>query len=114
MNCLMDELFRELSKKEKKKIRILEFLKTCLFNRGGLVKPKNTKRLKRCFYICDEIAINYAGDVVCTNDFFAKHSFGNVKNEKLMDIWNKPKFKKLRRDLLFEKFTLDICKYCAK
>ncbi|MDD4606798.1 MAG: SPASM domain-containing protein [Patescibacteria group bacterium] len=110
----MDQFFKLLNKKEKRKIRILKPEKMILFNRGGLVKITRAHKIKRCFYIRDEIAINYGGEVVCTNDFLAKYSFGNVKNQSLTDIWHKPKFKQIRRNLLKGKPAMNICRNCLK
>lgn len=36
-----------------------------------------------------------------------------LKNEKILDIWNKPNFKKVREDVLKGNFKLDICKKCV-
>lgn len=108
------DLFKSLTPGERKKIRIMNLAKKSLFNRGGLVTHYKIKKLRRCFYLSDEIAVTYAGDLVCTNDFFASHKFGNLNQEKLLDIWNNPAFKKIRGDLLKGRFVLEICKQCAK
>jgi radical SAM protein with 4Fe4S-binding SPASM domain len=42
----------------------------------------------------------------------SKYKFGNIKNEHLMEIWNKPEFVQVRKDVLNGKFDLPICKYC--
>lgn len=101
-----------LSADERRKIRIMDISQTYLFNRGGLIKPTREKRLRRCFYIRDEIAITYQGAVVCTNDYLARHSFGNVSQGSLLDIWNKSDFRRVRHDLLRGKFTLALCCHC--
>lgn len=110
----MLSFFAALTPAERRQIRILDFSRTPLFNRGGLVKLSREKRLRRCFYIRDEIAITYRGEVVCTNDYLAQHSFGNVNQETLLTVWNKPAFRQVRHDLLRGKFTLPLCRHCAK
>ncbi len=108
------DIFKELKPEERKKIRTMDLVKKSLFNRGGLVTHHKIKKLKRCFYLSDEIAVSYAGDLVCTNDFFANHKFGNLNQENLLDVWNKPAFIKTRKDLLRGRFILEICKQCTK
>ena len=38
---------------------------------------------------------------------------GNIKSERLIDIWNKPHYQKIRSDIREGNFTLDICKDCS-
>ncbi|MBN2421473.1 SPASM domain-containing protein, partial [Candidatus Woesearchaeota archaeon] len=86
---------------------------TKLFNRAGLVKVKNQSVLKKCF-MANDVNIDYEGNVVlCCNDYFSSIKFGNVKKEKLIDIWNKPNYRKIREDLEKGIFNLDICKKCV-
>ncbi|WP_241721837.1 radical SAM/SPASM domain-containing protein [Raoultella sp. HC6] len=93
------------------KVRTIENL--TLFNRGGSVKPKKERKMKRCFYLSDEISITHTGNVVCTNDFGETHVFGNVNESNLLDIWNSKEFKKIRKDLKIGIFNLDMCKKCV-
>ena len=61
------------------------------------------------------MTINYKGDIIlCCNDYFGKYKFGNVANEKLIDIWNKKGYKKIRQNNMDGKFSLDICKNCKE
>ncbi len=93
------------------KVRNLEGL--ALFNRAGTVKPPIARKMKSCHYVSDEISITYTGEVVCTNDFHVKHSFGNVLNNNLLDIWGSEWFKQIRKEVRKGKFTLDMCRKCA-
>ena len=85
------------SEADRRRIRFLDIDQTPLFNRSGLVEPKNRRRFKRCHYLSDEIAISYQGNVLCTNDYLERHSFGNVRHETLMDIWHAPFFVQVRK-----------------
>ncbi|AGB82753.1 arylsulfatase regulator (Fe-S oxidoreductase) [Serratia sp. FGI94] len=93
------------------KIRSLDGL--TLFNRGGTVKPKKERKMKHCHYVSDEISITYTGEVVCTNDYHITHSFGNVKEQSLLEIWHSEDFRRLRKEVRQGKFTLPMCRKCA-
>lgn len=106
-----DILDNKYSKHGTIKVRSLDSL--TLFNRGGAVKPKKERKMKRCFYLSDEISITHTGNVVCTNDFSETHVFGNVKHTNLLDIWNDKEFRKIRKEVRMGKFKLDMCKKCS-
>jgi GTP 3',8-cyclase len=97
-----------------KYMRMHDLESSVLFNRGGTVKPKKGRRLRRCFYISDEIAITHDGEVVCCYDFHVTASFGNVKTMHLLrDIWWGEAFTKCRKDLRLGRFNLEVCKLCS-
>ncbi len=110
---VVKNLFSSLTNKEKKliKYRILNE-NSLLLNRGGLVDIKRPMQKLICspnFFM-----VNYKGDaVLCSSDYFGSVVFGNVKNERIMDIWNKPYYKKVRGELEKGVFNLDICKKCV-
>ncbi len=93
------------------KIRTLDGI--ALFNRSGTVRPIIERKMTSCSYLSDEISVTYTGDIVCTNDFHVTHSFGNVKNKNLIDIWDNEEFKKIRKSVFKGKFELDMCKKCV-
>lgn len=93
------------------KVRSLDNI--TLFNRGGSVKPKKERKMKRCYYLSDEISITHTGNVVCTNDFGESHVFGNVNEKSLLDIWNSKEFKTIRKDIRAGVFNLEMCKKCV-
>ena len=87
-----------------------------LSNRGGEIKVKNTVDYERptCLYPSTSLHIDYLGNLVlCSNDYHSTIIFGNLKKEKLLDIWNKPNYKKLRNELKHYIFKLPICKKCV-
>ncbi len=87
---------------------------TPLSNRGGLVTVKKQAIPNPCYMAPFGITILYDGNVVlCCNDYFGNYSFGNVGEENLKDIWNKPEFKRIRRQVLFGIFEEEICKKCV-
>jgi radical SAM protein with 4Fe4S-binding SPASM domain len=86
--------------------------KTILYNRGGLLKFNNTLSIKSCINIFTLI-IRANGDVnLCCQDVYGKYVYGNLKKQKLSDIWFHPKLKKLRKEIYKGKFVLPICKNC--
>ena len=93
------------------KVRTIDSL--TLFNRGGSVKPVKERKMKKCFYLSDEISITHTGNVVCTNDFSETHVFGNVTHSNLLDIWNDTEFRKIRKEVRTGEFNLDMCKKCS-
>lgn len=106
-------LFRNLSKKDKKRIVYRRYEDIGLMNRGGLLNIKN-KKIKKCTLPSDGVVIDFKGKVIlCCNDYFSKYVFGDLNKEKLMEIWNKDNFKKIRKELRQGIFKLDICKKCV-
>jgi 2-deoxy-scyllo-inosamine dehydrogenase (SAM-dependent) len=108
----------QLKKHMKNKRRNIKLeYQTCydmaLCNRGGLVAVD--ERRQPTWSCTDEaIAISYRGDVLlCCNDYLGVAAFGNLQHESLIDIWSKPEFVKIRRELRRNVYTLDICKKCT-
>jgi 8-amino-3,8-dideoxy-alpha-D-manno-octulosonate transaminase len=106
-------LLAGVSKADRSRIRFLDIDETPLFNRSGLVEPKNLRKFRRCHYLSDEIAISYQGNVLCTNDYLERHSFGNVRHAKLVDIWHSPFFAEVRGSVRRGVFDLDMCRKCV-
>lgn len=50
--------------------------------------------------------------MLCCNDYFSSVCLGNIVNESLSTIWNKPEYKRLRKKLGTGVFELDLCKKC--
>lgn len=85
-----------------------------LYNRGGLMKGiKSCGADLRCNLPSVSLTVDAFGNVIlCCNDYFSTIKFGDLKNEKIMEIWKKKSFKKIRKDLKSGKLYLDICKKC--
>jgi radical SAM protein with 4Fe4S-binding SPASM domain len=79
---------------------------------GGEIEG-NILEKARCSYPDNLIVISPKGEVVlCCNDYHSSTVWGNLKNEKLIDIFNKKKFRQFRKDVRKKKFVLPICKRC--
>lgn len=112
----IQKLFEKIKNRDEK-IRVhYIFLNedSILDNRGGLVKVKNKNSVPRCLISPETFQISCDGNVfLCCNDYFRKYTFGNVKNERIMDIWGKPAYIKLRKELKNKKFKYEICRKCV-
>ena len=81
---------------------------------GGLVPVQQPVTRTRCMQASLSAVVDFRGDVLlCCNDYYGEHKFGNIEQEHILDIWNKPHFRELRRQLRHGDFQLEICKRCA-
>jgi len=87
-----------------------------LSNRGGEIKVDNPVDSERpiCAYPKNILNIDYFGNVIlCCNDYHSSIIFGNLKREKLLNIWNKSDYRKFRKELKKRIFKLSICRRCV-
>ncbi len=91
----------------------IKSMKLC--SRGGLlknIKPKKLTHLK-CFLPTNCVVINHTGNVIlCCDDYLGSIKFGNLKNESILEIWQKESSKKIRKELREGILRLEICKKC--
>ncbi len=108
-------LFSELPPSIKKKIRYRVLSDDLpLSTRGGLVEVRRPIRKRFCFQASTDAIIDYQGNVVlCCNDFNTEYIFGNIEDRHILDIWNRPEFKKVRKQLRRGDFREEICKACS-
>lgn len=111
------ETYDKMSDSEKK---IIQFNITdknrnsILDTRAGIVRTIGKQRI---WNKCDvkALVIRADGSVpICCSDYFKEAVFGNVKNEKLINIWNKPKYKRIRENLWNGIADFDLCKRCME
>ena len=107
-------LLNQLDPFEQSKIQTRSVSDCGLYNRGGLVSTiPYTSRIEKCVIPEQYCIINAWGDVVlCYNDFFSENAFGNIKNESLMDTWNRPEFTQIRQQIAEGVFDLPLCQRC--
>lgn len=83
-----------------------------LMNRGGLVEVKHDVRMNFCDYVSG-VSIDYDGNMLlCCQDFMSKYKFGTLRTEKIIDIWNKKKYKEQRDSIKSGIWNLEICRTC--
>jgi radical SAM protein with 4Fe4S-binding SPASM domain len=81
-------------------------------NVGGEIEG-NILEKPRCSYPDHPIIINSKGRVVlCCNDYHSSIVWGDLKKEKLADIFNKKEFKKFRDNAKKRIFLFPVCKRC--
>jgi radical SAM protein with 4Fe4S-binding SPASM domain len=106
-------LFRNIKEDELKYIIFQEATEGSITfaNRGGSVP--NLKTLHPFYCSPLHLIIRADGSVpLCCNDYYKEVNFGNVKNERIIDIWNKPFYRKIRNEIKRGIFNLPICKRC--
>jgi len=107
IECGVDRILLSEHKDINYKYRLLN-------NRGGLVNPINVDYYPRCAYEDFQIVIDYDGNLIlCCNDYLGQVKFGNIKKEKLLNVWNNPFYKKIRKELRKYEFNLPIWKKCV-
>lgn len=85
---------------------------------GCRTRGPSTDKSKRkpCAMLWNSLNINADGDIMpCCVAFEKKDSFGNIKDDKILDILNSEKAIKMREDHINGKIdNYDICKECSK
>lgn len=87
-----------------------------LTSRGG--EAPNRKELPeyakdRCVLPFKQMIIRPTGQVsLCCNDALGKYTLGDATKEKLVDIWNGPRFQMVRKCLYEGRENWGKCKYC--
>jgi radical SAM protein with 4Fe4S-binding SPASM domain len=83
------------------------------YNRGSLIELEDESKLKNCTCTPTTIGIAYDGNVIlCCHDYLNTVKLGNIKTERLLDIWKKPYYKQLRKELKMGESKLDLYKKC--
>ncbi len=114
----LEQALEEISPENRKKIRYQNFKDLSLTNRGGSLNLK-VSNLKPplslpCFIPQCALVITVKGNVVpCYEDYFQKHTMGNIKTSHIIEIWNSKKFVDFRENLqLGLRDKWDVCKDC--
>lgn len=94
----------------------VEYLSEYKMNRGGLIDvatlPLPDKHFARCVTYRD-LTIDVHGNVIlCCNDYFGKHVFGNLNDNSVQYIWESPDYCEIRNQLFFGLLPLSICQSC--
>jgi GTP 3',8-cyclase len=112
----LKEFLDNINIEQKKRITFQNLTEeSYLQNRGGSIDiiNHNIPKKKICVLPTNFLQIDYKGNVIlCCNDYHSSIVFGNLEKEKLIDIWNKIYYKKIRKQLRNGRIKLDICKKC--
>lgn len=84
-----------------------------LSNRGGAIEVPIREERTTCTSYLENLMIDYQGNVLlCCQDFYRQHKFGNIMHDQITSIWNKPAFSMLRKELRQGVARLELCKKC--
>ena len=73
------------------------------------------KLLNQCWKMWQSCVITWDGKVVpCCFDKDAKHQLGDLKENKLNDIWRSSGYQNFRKSILKGRSQIDICKNCTE
>lgn len=82
-------------------------------NAGYKISALNSPLNNPCYIPSYTLFFDYLGDVLmCPHDWGKKIVLGNLKNEKLIDIWFKEKSMKIRKTLLKSNRNFSPCNVC--
>lgn len=87
-----------------------------LINRAGVMKQLGEPLKEPCYSIHASFAVDSDGKVpLCIDDYYGKVILGDVHNETIEEIWNKPSSQELRK-ILEEgrRKDIDLCKDCDR
>ena len=77
------------------------------------IEPLKTSLKMSCNYPAYTFFIDYNGDVqMCSHDWGKKYIIGNIKNEKIMNIWKNEKYLFARKKLLNTNRNFSPCNKC--
>lgn len=75
---------------------------------------KNRLR-NRCFRMWSSCVVTWDGLVVpCCFDKDANHLLGDLKHERLPDIWNSEKYMNFRKEIFRNRKSVEICRNCTQ
>jgi len=114
-NINLKNMLNNIPKEQKNHIYVRTNIENDILNpRSGLVKVKNPTKQSCCIIPYIELTFDYEGNIVlCPDDYFSSIKFGNIKKDRIIDVWNKEEYKKIRRELRLGKKRFPICK-CIK
>lgn len=83
-------------------------------NVGGMDQTVNPIVKRPCYRPSEQLVVNWRGDVLlCCGDYYAKHKFGNVMDNNIVEIWFSPELQNYRKILLAgDRQMVDICRQC--
>jgi MoaA/NifB/PqqE/SkfB family radical SAM enzyme len=118
------ELIDSLTPQERKKrFNVLDFYQdyknqqSMLNTRGGEVHLRHQSLQKKrnpiaCSFVVYPVLNTYGELILCCNDYHNDHTFGNIMEQHLLDLWNSPKNMEVRKRIFKAYFDLPICQNC--
>jgi Predicted Fe-S oxidoreductase len=110
---------REFIKKWERKVDSVSINRTHTYSGrvkdvSGKYKINFEKKAYPCKYLWNTIVIGVNGDVfLCCLDYNGKYTFGNIRNDNMLNIFYSKNFEKIRALHYSRQLkNLEICKYC--
>lgn len=83
-----------------------------LFNRAGLVEIPSSRSMGACYY-ADMMYVRADGAfTICCNDYNKEVVLGNAHDQPLREVWERPAYAQLRKEIREGKSPLDLCQRC--
>ncbi len=106
----------DLHKKYPRYVQFRNYRELDLKNRAGSIFEKSTDKVSQpCLRPSAQLVINWKGNVLlCCNDYYERHIFGNVNNKSILEIWRDKNFIKYREILSQSdgRKQINFCKKC--
>ena len=112
-------IIEHISHKKDLERRVTVFIRDpneCLTSRGGdspnRISVKDYGAVS-CVAPFQELNISPNGDILlCCNDVYGKYKIGNMRNERLVDIWFGKTYERIRNEMSKGRSKLESCKKC--
>lgn len=101
-------------------VNLIHTFRSNKFNRGGLIDAgppdrELCKRMLRCEAAYKNISFDHKGNaILCCNDYRSQCIFGNIADESIQQIWDKPTYRAVRNSMLYGFLPFDICRVCLQ
>lgn len=107
-----DKNIKEVQKQFSHKVTVRTLRPDQIQNPGGLLDFK-TSPFSRCYLPSVGLSICVDGCArFCCSDYNKEYLVGNIKDKSIKELWYDENFKTIRKNLLFGKANLKICRRC--
>ena len=110
------ENLTKLSQEFSEHIVLRSYKDMCVVNKAGAIFDKENPNIdKPCLQPSSQLVVNWKGNVLlCCNDYYEQHIFGNANDKTTFEIWKSKEFKKYRKLLKKQggRRQIDICRNC--
>lgn len=115
-----ERTLKELTDRELKSVDYRDYTNLKLTNRAGALNhiQSSIEDIQNypCFIPTFMMTITVNGTVLpCFEDFYQKMAMGNIKDQHIRDIWQRPEYVRFRKMLMLgQRSSYEICKNCTR
>ncbi|MEQ1723749.1 MAG: SPASM domain-containing protein, partial [Pseudobdellovibrio sp.] len=117
-NYIFNDVFKSLDTADREKVIFRSYRDLKLVNRAGILKQiaQEGLALQACYIPSHMLTVSVDARVIsCFEDYNENLVFGDLKKEKLIDIWHKDSYKQFRGSLQKGLRHLFVtCKDCSR